>query len=165
MSRTLNKVAAGALGKMSSAISEDYMITKKQASEKLRITKATATAGRFYMQATLYSPTNGKRKGFNLIRFISGRRVIGGKGKPQLKFKIKRGGGTVSIPGAFIGNAGRTVFIRTGKGRQPIKAVTTIDVPQMFNSRKVNNRVVEYIRERLPIVAQQEINNVLRARS
>ena len=164
IARTLNKVVDGARGQMSSAIADEFMIKKGDAAKALQVSKATFKASRFYMQATLSAPSGGKRKGFNLIRFVQGKRIVGGWGKPQLKFKIKRAGPAVNVKGAFIGNQGRTVFIRKGKERQPIKALATIDVPQMFNTKRVNARVVKYINERLPIVMQQEIANVLRVK-
>ena len=175
MARTLNKVAEGAKGKMATAISEEFNVKKGEVTQNLRVGKASFKAGRLFLQAELAAPSGKKGRGFNLIRFVSGPRIKGGWGKRQLKFKIKRTGGTVTIPGAFIGSQGRTVFIRTGeakskakkgfhegKKREPIKGLSTVDFPQMFNTRRVNGKVIAYIKDRLPIVMQQELNNVLR---
>lgn len=52
-----------------------------------------------------------------------------------MTFKIKRNGPRKLIPGAFLINDGKTVMIRVGKQRLPIKALQTINVAQMFNTR------------------------------
>ena len=49
------------------------------------------------------------------------------------------------------------VFIRTGDARTPIKALQTIDVPQMFNARKILTPVMEKIRRDLPIEVDRAI--------
>ncbi|MCL5459996.1 hypothetical protein M3M33_15265, partial [Loigolactobacillus coryniformis] len=81
--------------------------------------------------------------------------------KAALKFKIKRAGGTVSINGAFIGNQGRTVFRRVGNKRLPIEGVSTIDVPQMFNTRRINAAVVAAMRAKFPAIFQRELTFAL----
>jgi hypothetical protein len=67
--------------------------------------------------------------------------------------KIKKAGPRKLIKGAFIGNKGRTVFERAGSGvgRLPIRAVETIDVQQMFNTRRLNAAVINKINQLLPI--------------
>jgi len=164
VSRALNKVAEGARGRMATEVSKEYRITKREVNENLQTMRASPKAGKAFMSAKLYAVPRKKGRGFNMIRFITGQQVKGGWGKRQLKLQVKRSGFKSQITGAFIGNQGRTVFVRTGKGRLPIKAVTTIDVPQMFNTRRVNARVRDYINERMPIVLQQEINFVTRKR-
>lgn len=164
LARTLNKVTEGARGRMATEIAAEFMITKREANDNLRTDRATQKASKFYLEARLYAPGRKKGRGFNLARFIRGQRIKGGPGRRQLKFKIKRPGGTVTVNDAFIGNDGRTVFVRTGKGRLPIKAVVTVDTPQMFNTKRVNQRVREYIAQRLPIVLEQEIKFVTRSR-
>ena len=62
--------------------------------------------------------------------------------------KILKSGPRKVITGAFIGNKGRTVFTRVqGAGRLPIKAVETVDIPQMFNTRRINAKVVQRMGE------------------
>ena len=65
--------------------------------------------------------------------------------------KIKRAASRKLIAGAFIGNSGRTVFQRVGKERLPIRGVETIDLPQMFNARRINRGIVRKILEQLPV--------------
>ena len=79
--------------------------------------------------------------------------------RPTLKgvtFKIKRTGKRHLIPGSFLINGGKTVMIRTGKSRLPIKALQTIDVAQMFNTKRINNKVVRVIEERFPRIFDSE---------
>lgn len=71
--------------------------------------------------------------------------------KDGVSVQIKRTGGRKVIKGAFIGNKGRTVFMRVGRRRLPIKAVETIDVPQMFNARRINAAVVKKIQSDFPV--------------
>jgi hypothetical protein len=47
----------------------------------------------------------------------------------------------------FVGNKGRTVFRRTGPKRLPIEPVRTIDVPQMFNQRRINKIVRDVMQQ------------------
>ena len=176
--RALNKVVEGARGRMATEVSAEYRITKREANENLRTEKASAKAGKFFMSARLFAPSRKKGRGFNMIRFVVGAKIKGGWGKRQLKIQVKRSGFKAQYTGAFIGNGGRTVFARidgaakvkaesgahVGKWRQPIKSVTTVDVPQMFNTKRVNKRVRDYIAQRAPIVLQQEINFVTRKR-
>lgn len=162
--RALNKVVEGAKGRMATEVSAEYKITKREVNENLRTESASAKAGKFFMSARLYAPSRKKGRGFNMIRFVVGAKIKGGWGKRQLKIQVKRSGGKQQITGAFIGNHGRTVFVRVGKGRIPIEAKTTVDVPQMFNTKRVNKRVRDYINQRMPIVLQQEINFVTRKR-
>ena len=79
----------------------------------------------------------------------------------ELRFQIKRGGGKKMIKGAFIGNKGRTVFIREGKERTPIRALSTIDVPQMFNAQRINAPVRKVMIERFPAAFKRELRSVL----
>ena len=75
----------------------------------------------------------------------------------ELRFQVKRSGGKKLIKGAFIGNQGRTVFIREGKQRLPLKALNTIDVPNMFNTKRINEVVRKAMVARFPSAFQREL--------
>ena len=162
MTRTINKVTTSARGQMAKAISGEYRMKQSEVRENLRVTRAQMKAGRLYLEATLYSPSTPGRRGFNLIRFVVGRVPKGGKGRPQLGLQIRRSGGRKYVRGAFVATnkktGGTAVFIRSGSTRKPIETVTTIHIPQMFNARVVNQQVIDYINERLPVVFAQEFN-------
>ena len=93
-----------------------------------------------------------------------------------LRVKVKRGQ-TRKLPGAFIGNKGRTVFERIsgttmpsrskyrGTHAEKIKPVQTIDVAQMFNTRRINAAVVRAIERRLPTIFAREVQFLLQRQS
>lgn len=174
-SAALNKVGAKAQTEMVRAITDEYNIERSEVAPRMSLSKASRTNLMVQLD-----PFASKRKGraLNLIHFLekkvtlaeARRRARNGKlsvttsqGRqlPILYFKIKRTGPSKPIPGTFIGNRGRTVFMRVGKSRLPIEAKATIDVPQMFNSKNISARVVERINKELPIEVDRAIKMVL----
>lgn len=81
--------------------------------------------------------------------------------KKGVSVAIKRSSGRKVIAGAFIANQGRTVFIREGKSRLPIRGVETIDIPQMFNTRRINEAVVKKIQADFPVELSRAISMFL----
>lgn len=77
--------------------------------------------------------------------------------KKGVTVRIKKSGGRKLIKHAFIGNQGRTMFMREGTKRLPIKSVKTVDVPQMFNTRHINANVLARIRRDLPVEIQRAL--------
>ncbi len=163
----INKTATKARTEMKRAISSEFTILQKDVNKKLKVTKAR----RGHAVAVL-EPIAGRRGySMNLIHFLEKkpgireqkRRIKAEGNRPQLRFHIKRGGAK-TIKGAFIGNKGRTVFKRTGKGRLPIEPVQTIGVPGMFKTRRVNERVLARIRKELPIEMERAVAHVIRKR-
>ena len=83
----------------------------------------------------------------------------------QLRFKFKRSGPTKMIDGRIIVTANRGTFVarriqgkqalnrpgRLTKHTQAIEAVSIIDVPQMFNTRRISQRVQDRISKEFPI--------------
>ena len=159
----LNKTAAQAKTRMSEAIRKDYNISAAMVRERLRIRKATRGKLATFSAYLVGNPnTGGAMRSMNLVHFLEKnagakafRRGAGWR-LDQLRFKVKRSGGKGTLKGAFIGNKGRTVFIREGAGRLPIKAVRTIGVPQMFSTNKNIDMVKAWIRENLPRIMQAE---------
>ena len=109
------------------------------------------------------------RRSRNVILFDA-RAVKGSRRRPGgVSVRIKKGSGRKVIAGAFIGNQGRTVFERVPgttmaartryrgtKHAEQIRPVETIDVPSMFNARRINQRVVKHMRERFPEILERE---------
>lgn len=160
----LNKTATQARTQMSTLIRQDYNISAGLVRERLRIRRA-ARDGRISFEAALIGnpDTGGGKRSMNLIHFLEKnagvkayRRGKGGR-LDQLRFKIKRRGGMATVPGAFIGNNGRTIFQRVGGARLPIKAVQTIGVPQMFNTKKNRGAVERFVRDAFPAIYRREI--------
>lgn len=146
----VNKVVAQAKTAMSREIRAEFNISASKVNESLRVNKATAKGGLLNIEATLDSPRK-RGRSLNLINF-SARQTAKG-----VTFKIKRNGPRKLIPGAFLGNDKRTVFIRVGKRRLPIKALQTIDVASMFNTRRVNAKVLAMIEAKFPEVFANEV--------
>lgn len=152
----LNKTVAQAKTAMSSQIRKEFMISAADVGDSLKINRASARGGRFNFEASLESATR-RGRSLNMIHFME-RFVSLAQAKKRKKaetlsrlfVQIKRGGGRKSLGKAFIGNKGRTVFVRTGKTRLPIKAMSTIGVPSMFNTKRVNSVVMQMIKTKFP---------------
>ena len=161
----LNKVGAKARTEMTRAITDEFAL--KQAEVRPRLSLSRATTGRLMV---VLDPYASRRRGrsLNLIHFLERRISLAElrrrrkAGDNQIQFQIKRGGGRKQIPGAFVANKGRTVFRRVGKARLPIEAVSTIDVPQMFNTRRIQARVLARIRKEMGVEVERAVAQVLR---
>lgn len=161
----LNKVGAKANTEMVRQITHEYRIQQSEVRRKLKLRRAERKLANWF--ATLEPVSTARRGGsLNLIRFVeksvslaeAKRRKRGGTAN-QLRFQIKRTGGRQSITGAFIANQGRTVFVRIGDKRLPIKAASTIGVAQMFNTRRNQSAVLARIERELPV----EFDRAIRA--
>lgn len=174
----LNKIADKAKTRMTREIVAQFEVTSAYVRDRLQVKRASAAAQRFVMEATLAAVAPGDKRAANLIRFVersvtmaqARKRMKAGEGGTQtlrsggqvtkalqLRFKIKRSGPKKMIEGAFIGNKGRTVFVREGSKRLPIKALQTIDIPQMFNTKRINAVVVDMIKAELPALLEREL--------
>lgn len=159
----VNKVAAQAKTAMSKEIRAEFNISAGKVGDALRITRATAKGGLLNIEATLDSPRK-RGRSLNLINFME-RSVSMAQARKrgklgtlnQLHVQIKKAGGRKALGSAFIGNKGRTVFVRVGKARLPIKALQTIDVASMFNTRRVNGKVLAMIQAKFPEVFANEV--------
>ncbi|KQT10978.1 phage tail protein [Ramlibacter sp. Leaf400] len=172
----INKTLAKANTNMIRAITGEFAVTAAYVRERLRIKRARYEAGKAVITGELFA---GSRRGrsANLIRFVeksvslaqARKRMKAGEGGSyllrngvqvtkalELRFKIKRSGPAKVIKGAFIGNDGRTVFIREGASRLPLKALSTIDVEQMFNTKRINQVVVRAIEQDFPGIFAHE---------
>jgi len=166
--RAINKTIDQGKTQMARQISQEFRVSVGTTKQRLRVYKASARGGAFRFVATLEA-TKGKGRSMNLIAFVTKGKVSKASAKRsgrtdlagQLQFQIKRGGGKKAIAGAFVGNQGRTVFIRTGKDRLPIEALNTIDVPQMFNTRRVNKVVKQVMLDKFPANFERELRAVL----
>ncbi len=145
----INRTMAQAKTAMSREIRQEFNISAAKVNESLVLRRASFRDGVAYLSASLESPTK-RGRSLNLINFAARQT------KQGVSFKILRAGGRKTIKGAFIANQGRTVFIRVGRKRLPIKALQTIDVAQMFNTKRVNARVVEFMQSKFEEVFDRE---------
>lgn len=168
MVRALNATVTQAKPAMARQIAKEFRVTSGQAKERLDVRRASSKGGQLRFEASLQATRKAKGRGMNLIHFvIGGRPARSKKGKlAQLRLQIKRGGGRKSIKGAFIATnrktGGEAVFIRTGMARMPIKTLTTVDVPQMFNTKRINSVIRSVMLERFDINFQRELRAVLK---
>lgn len=171
----MNKTLAQGRTAMIKGITGEFAIKAGDVRPQIEVGKARFSKSA--LNATAVLEAFGKRRGHrsrNVMLF--GARQVYGKQTKRVRFptprgwitkdvrlgggvsvQIKRRGGRKLIAGAFIANQGRTVFIRkAGEGRK-ISAVETIDVPQMFNTRRINKAVVRVIEERFPRLFDNEV--------
>lgn len=163
----LNKVAAKAKTEMKQQITGEYNLKSAEVNERLRVIKAGRSLNQWL---AVLDPFASRKRGrsLNMIHFLENkttlaeakRRKAGGTVN-QLHFKIKRVGGKKLVEGAFIGNKGRTVFVRTSGDRLPIKALSTIDVPQMFNTKRIQSKVLARIEKELQVEFDRAISAAL----
>jgi hypothetical protein len=176
LAQTVNEVTTRARTEMKRQISSEWNIKQSDTDNQLRVTKASAK--KTAIEATLYAVgSNGSRnKRSRNVIFFDAKVVLGtymkrtksgkwamvtSKDGGGVSVKISKKAGRKLLPHAFIGNKGRTVFERTPNG---IKPLSTIDVPQMFNARRVNKAVVDKIREELVKSAQRSLDRFSRNR-
>ncbi len=158
----LNKTIAQAKTAMSREIRAEFNISAAKVNESLTITRASASGGELRMQASLQSPRK-RGRSLNLINFMERSTTMAQarkRGKAgtlnQLFVQIKKQGGKKALGSAFIGNKGRTIFVREGKSRLPIKALQTVDVASMFNTKRVNAKVVQMMVDKFPTIFDHE---------
>ena len=164
----INKTAAKARTEMTRAITSEYNISAAAVRNSLDIVRASARRAQIVAVLRAFGSRKRKGRSLNLIHFLEQkislaelrRRRSAGTGQ-ALRFKIKKTGGQKTIAGAFLGNKGRTVFQRVGASRLPIQPVQVIDVPQMFNTRRISNRVMLRINSELAIEVDRGIKMVL----
>lgn len=178
LASALNKTIAIARTAMTREIPAEFMVTAGYVRQRLRITRATARKGKLVLTAEL-AASNRRGRSANVIAFVTsapGRKSARGKASTQrpLFVKIKRQGGKKALmgkhgQGGFIGNKGRTVFERipgTTMGSRSryggtehaerIRSVTTIDVTQMFNTKRINAKVIATVKARFADIFANE---------
>ena len=166
--RSLNKTIDQGKTQMARTISQEFRIAVGAAKDRLKVSKANAKQGNLGFEVSLEATRKGKGRALNLIAFVEKKTTLGEARKrakkgtqSQVYFQVKRSGGKKYIKGAFIANKGRTLFIRTGKDRLPIKSVSTIDIPSMFNTKRINAAVVQVRRDKFEANFDRELRVVL----
>lgn len=182
LAMAINKTAAKGQAEVTRAVTQEFAISRDEVRNSIYIRPASAKR-QYEVEAVIQIFGSSKRKGrsLNVSHFLErsitmaearrrnkrGALFAEGKGGrlfPILGFKFKRGGGVKHIEGAFIGNKGRTVFVRVGKGRLPIKPVQMIGVSQMFTTEKIKQRVLDRIRRELVVEVQRAVAYLLQGR-
>lgn len=150
LARAMNRTVEQAKTAMSREIRQEFALPAATVNQSLLISRASYRAGRFNLEASLSSISQRGKRSLNLAHFQARQTSRG------VTFKIKRNGPRQLIKGAFLINDGKTVMIRVGSKRLPIKALQTINVSQMFNTRRINAKVIKVIEERFPTIFARE---------
>lgn len=176
MAMALNRVADRGRAEINRAVTERYAIKGDEVRNSVAIRRAVNKPGRLTAEISVFGSPSRRGRSVNLIRFLAAAQVQGRAVKlrgartrradlaalgRELGFQIRRGGGLKRIPGAFVGNRGRTVFRRTGKARLPIEPVQVIGVSQMFASREISARVLARINATLGVEVERAVAKLL----
>ena len=171
----INKTAEKARAEINRVIPTEYAVKAAEVRNSIDLRKARS--GELRAVISIFGSARRRGRSLNMIHFLSaiqaaGRamKTRGSKAKKadlnsianQLGFMVRRDGGLKKIPGAFIGNHGRTIFRRTGKARLPIEPMQVIGFSQMFSSQKITDRIMRKIAADFPIEAQRAIDQVMR---
>jgi hypothetical protein len=159
----VNKTIDQGRTQMIRSITREFNVTAGYVRERLRVRRASLKQGAFLVEGSLIGGKRGVKRSANIIAFVERKTSLAQAKKRrkagtlnQLFVKVKRTGPAKPLKGAFIGNKGRTVFEREGKARLPIKPVQVIDVGQMFNTRRINGPVRDFMQRKFPEVFERE---------
>ncbi|MDQ7989031.1 MAG: phage tail protein [Candidatus Dactylopiibacterium sp.] len=165
VARALNNTIDQGRTQMAREISREFAVTREKAYNNLTVTHARTSKGTLRLEVELSaSNLRNKREGrsMNLIAFVENKVSLAQARRRKrdgtqnvLRVKIKRKGSAKMIRNAFIAtnkkSGGTAVFERVGKSRYPIEAKTTIGIPSMFNTRRINELVRRVMRERFAV--------------
>ena len=163
LASALNKTIDQAKTAMIREITAEFNVKAGYVRERLRVRRASRKTQLAFEAALIGGGKAGRGRSANLIAFVESVTSLAQARKRakagtlnQLFVKIKRGGPKKPLKGAFIGNKGRTVFERVGNERLPIKPMQVIDVAQMFNTKRINAKVLQLVRTKFPEVFARE---------
>lgn len=174
MSMAINKTAAKGQSEITRAITERYQIKASEVRNSMSL--RSSKSGTLEAEISIFGSTKKRGRSLNMIHFVEKKVTLAEARKRakkgtlnQLRFSVIKGTGLKTITGdpalkngAFIGNKGRTVFMRTGKDRLPIKAVQVIGVGQMFNFKPINARVKKKIEEEFAVEMNRAVDGKLK---
>lgn len=166
----INKVAEKARAEIARALPQEFAV--KAAEVRSAVDLRRASSGRVEAVLTVFGSAKRKGRSLNLIHFLAAVQMAGQAFKvrgakatkkdlamldQQLGFIIKRAGGMKRLDGVFLGNKGRTIFRRVGRARLPIEPVQVIGFSQMFNSRRISQRVIDKINTEMPVEVERAL--------
>lgn len=152
--RALNRTAQQVMSAAVKEIARETGLKQKDVREALRRVNAKAR--------NLYAAVIAVGHAVNLIRFTK-----------QTRDQARRAGGVIAnawgkrklYAGTFIGNKGRTVFVRKGKARLPIRSVHGPSIPREMAREKVRKHIEQVIRARWPINFNADLRYYLKIAS
>lgn len=175
IARTLNRIGDQTKIQARREISREFNLTASQVNDYLSVRRASVRNGR--LEVSIVAEAR-RGRSLNVIRFVE-RSVSMAQARKrrkdgtlsQVRVKIKRAGGAKILgtpswaagkPFIATANGGTFVAARLGKGRYPIQAVQTIDVPSMFNAKRIKQTLIDRINETFPIELQRQFDAVVR---
>jgi hypothetical protein len=147
-SAALNRVAVSARAVAVQEIARTTGLTQAEVRQRLDI----RTANRNYLAASIsavpWSP--------NLIRYAARQTKAGVSAAPWRNRRVHKH--------TFIGNQGRTVFVREGKSRLPIKSVRGPSVPKEFMQGYAIKAMQARVAERFALEFDRALKQFMRTR-
>lgn len=159
IARTLNRIGAQTKTQATREISREFNIKSSKVRQRIVVRKAFA---RTRLTVEVLVTARGGKRSINVINFGAKQSK-----KRGVTVKVKRAGSRKPLKVAFIGNKGRTVFSRvnpkTGavSKRLPIFPVQAIDVPQMFNTRRISRSLLDNVRLKFPVEFNRQLQFAL----
>jgi hypothetical protein len=175
ISRALNAIGDTVKAQARKEIGAEYNLPATEIGKLLRVQRANFRAGRLSVEVIAESR---RGRSLNLIRFVE-RKVTMAEARLRrksgtldlLRVQIKRKGGKKVLgtpdwaagkPFIATANGGTFVAARTTSASYPIRAVQTIDVPSMFNTKRINALLLGTIRSKFPAAFRREFDAALR---
>ncbi len=147
LAEALNRTAIRGKDEVKKGVTERYTVKASEVNGSMTTRKASQN--RLESEIRVFGNSRKFGRSLNVIRFMETSVTLAQAKKRlklgtlnQLHFKFLKGSDKKIIPGAFIGNKGRTVFERTGDKRLPIKPVLVVGVGQMLMHRNVHKTVL-----------------------
>jgi hypothetical protein len=147
-SAALNRVAVSARAVAVQEIARVTGLTQAEVRQHLDI----RTANRNYLAASI----SAKPWSPNIIRFAARQTKAGVSAAPWRNRRTHKG--------TFIGNQGRTVFVRTSRNRLPIKAVHGPNVPREFMQGYALAAMQAKVAERFALEFERALAQFMRTR-
>jgi len=176
IARTLNRIGEQTKVAAVREIGRDFNLPRGDIVPLVRMRRASISA-KGELAVTVFA-ANRRGRSLNVVRFVEkfvtlamARRRRKDKTLNRLRVQIKRGGGrkilgtpdwAAGLPFIATAKGGTFVAARTGKKRLPIRAVQTIDVAQMFNTKRINAALLRDIRSKFPAELNRQLAAVLR---
>jgi hypothetical protein len=173
--RTLNTIGESAKVQARKEISREFNMSSGEVGKLIRVQKARIK-GNVLEVAVIAESRRGRS--LNVVRFVEKSVTLAARRRrrkegtlDRIRVKIKRAGrnkilGTpkwaAGKPFIVTANGGTFVAARTTKERSPIQGVQTIDVPSMFNTRRINDVLLRQIRQQFPREFDRQFSAALR---
>jgi len=169
---TINKVADRTNTAMKREITGEYTMKSGRVGEQLKVIKASNKGA--VIQAILKATGSGKGRNIGSFKFS----VVKGSGPYKyvrakmkdgswkmlkvragagVKYQIKKNGAVHFLPGAWLATNGVAVLFRDQRQDYKVRGFTTIDVPEMFNAKRINQRVIEFAKQQLIIETERSL--------